>query len=181
MIFFYLSMLDTEEEKRKMADIYTEHRHRYLRVAMSILKNQTLAEDAVHNTFIELINNKEKYLNMLCSDLLPYTVSIVKSKCYDVLRKEGKYVGFDEDYNSKSDNGVEETIMERFDNEWAIGAIESLDEISQDLLRKKYVLKYSYVQIAKECDMTVKNVEVSLYRIRQKLRKMYRQEVESNV
>ncbi|MCL2083520.1 MAG: sigma-70 family RNA polymerase sigma factor [Oscillospiraceae bacterium] len=181
MLSIYLSMLETEEEKKKLTDIYENYKHRYLHTALSILKNQPMAEDAVHNTFIELIKNKDRYFTMPCSDLILYTVSIVRTKCYDILRKEQKYVEFDESSDFDPRNEIEEMIMEKFDYEWAIGAIETLDDMSQDLLRKKYVLGHSYAQIAKDCGMTVKNVEVSLYRIRQKLRKMQKEETAENV
>ena len=59
----YLSMLDTEQERKKMTDIYEEYKYALLHYAMKIMRNQDMAEDAVHNAFISIIQKKQKYLN----------------------------------------------------------------------------------------------------------------------
>ena len=72
MLSFYLSMLDSEQEREKMAEIYENHRYPLLMYAMKILKNQELAEDAVHTTFIAIIEQKEKYFS-LDDDILRFS------------------------------------------------------------------------------------------------------------
>ena len=55
----YLSMLDTEQERKKMTDIYEEHKYALLNYAMTIIRNQDMAEEAVHNAFISIIQKKK--------------------------------------------------------------------------------------------------------------------------
>lgn len=55
-------MLETEQERNRMTEIYEEHRHALLLYAVKLTKNQEMAEDAVHNAFISIIKEKEKYL-----------------------------------------------------------------------------------------------------------------------
>lgn len=58
MLFFYLSALDTQEERTKFEDIYKKYGKLMKYVAYNILRDDSLAEDAVHNAFLKLM----KYL-----------------------------------------------------------------------------------------------------------------------
>lgn len=52
------------------------------------MKNQDMAEEAVHNAFISIIQKKEKYLILDCRDFRRSAVIIVRNKCIDILRKQ---------------------------------------------------------------------------------------------
>ena len=88
MISIYLSMLDTEQERKKVRELYEEHKYALLHYAIKIIKNQDMAEDAVHNAFISIIEKKEKYLKLNCRDFRRLAVIIVRNKCIDMLRKQ---------------------------------------------------------------------------------------------
>ena len=68
LLTVYLSMLDTEQERKKMTDLYEEHKYTLLHYAMKIIRNQEMAEDAVHNAFISIIKKKEKFFYLDCRD-----------------------------------------------------------------------------------------------------------------
>ena len=44
----YLMMIDAEEDKQKFAILYETYRHLMMKVALNVLKDTFLAEDAVH-------------------------------------------------------------------------------------------------------------------------------------
>nr|WP_244969169.1 sigma factor [Tissierella praeacuta] len=88
MLTLYLSMLDNEQERKKMTDLYKEHKYVLLRYAIKITCNQSMAEDAVHNAFISIIEKKEKYLKLDCMYFRRSAVIIVRNKCIDILRKQ---------------------------------------------------------------------------------------------
>lgn len=48
------------------------------------MKNQDMAEEAVHNAFISIIQKKEKYLILDCRDFRRSTVIIVRIKFIDI-------------------------------------------------------------------------------------------------
>ena len=60
MLMLYMSMLDTQEEKSKFEEIYIQYRKLMFVCAKSILKDDALAEDAVHNAFIKIIRHLQK-------------------------------------------------------------------------------------------------------------------------
>lgn len=88
LLTLYLSMLDNEQERKKMTDLYKEHKYVLLRYAIKITYNQSMAEDAVHNAFISIIEKKEKYLKLDCMYFRRSAVIIVRNKCIDILRKQ---------------------------------------------------------------------------------------------
>lgn len=56
----YLMMIDAEEDKQKFAILYETYRHLMMKVALNVLKDTFLAEDAVHESFIKIAKNMEK-------------------------------------------------------------------------------------------------------------------------
>lgn len=59
LLTLYLSMLDNEQERKKMTDLYEENKYVLLRYALKITGNQSMAEDAIHNAFISIIEKKK--------------------------------------------------------------------------------------------------------------------------
>ena len=78
MLFMYLSMLETEDERFAFEKLYEKARHTCLHVALAITKNQAMAEDAIHNAFLYAIKNKEKIFALPCGKLKSYIVLITK-------------------------------------------------------------------------------------------------------
>ena len=56
----YLMMIDAEEDKQKFAILYETYRHLMMKVALNVLKDTFLAEDAVHEAFIKIAKNMGK-------------------------------------------------------------------------------------------------------------------------
>lgn len=52
MLVFYLAALDSDDNKNKFETIYRKYYRFMLHTAAGIIKNPTLAEDAVHETFV---------------------------------------------------------------------------------------------------------------------------------
>ena len=60
MLALYLSLLNSEEEKKTFQEIYYSYRSLLYQVANQILKDTWLSEDAVQNTILALVKNMEK-------------------------------------------------------------------------------------------------------------------------
>lgn len=55
MLVFYLAAIDSDENKNKFEYIYHKYYRFMLRTASSIIRDSALAEDAVHETFVQLL------------------------------------------------------------------------------------------------------------------------------
>ena len=74
MLNFYLSVLNTEEEKNQFADLYLKYRDGMQKIAYSILHNNEDAEDAVHTAFLSIANNFEKISSLSSQKIKSYFV-----------------------------------------------------------------------------------------------------------
>ena len=73
----YLMMIDAEEDKPKFAILYETYRHLMMKVALNVLKDTFLAEDAVHEKIGEIDATATKR----------YLLTITKNATIDIYRK----------------------------------------------------------------------------------------------
>ena len=184
LLTIYLSMLDTEQERQKMTDLYEEHKYALLNYAMTIIRNQDMAEDAVHNAFISIIAKKEKYLNLDCMDFRRSAVIIVRNKCIDILRKQKPYANKSieelEIFLESDEVPVYEQVIFESEYELIRKYMNSIDEISKQVLLMKYILNMSYKEIGEELGMTPKHVDTRIMRAKEKVRKLIGKDVKYN-
>ena len=105
MLSIYLSMVETEEEKDLVTELYNTYKQILFNVSMSILHNTADAEDAVQETFVRIISNLSK--NEKRSKA--YIFVVTRNICYDILRKKHKVVFLDDDRELVDTNAVENT------------------------------------------------------------------------
>ena len=92
MLIFLLAALENEEDRRKFTAVYEQYHTRLENAAIGILKNQTDAEDAVQNTFVQIIRHFEKISQIPCEELPFWLISIVKNESLMILRKRSRTV-----------------------------------------------------------------------------------------
>ena len=86
MLFLYLQMLDTAEERCRFERFYLTHRDLMFRVAMKLLRNEMDAEDAVHRAFLSILKHFSKIHEIDCPETRAYVVIITERKAIDLLR-----------------------------------------------------------------------------------------------
>lgn len=89
-MLIYLSMIDTQEERDLFEALYTTYRYLMLHVASKILQNHHDAEDAVHEAFLSVIKNFDKFSDVESPKTRSLIVLIVERKAIDILRKKHK-------------------------------------------------------------------------------------------
>ena len=183
MLAIYLSILDTEQEKNKMGELYEANKAIMLRYALKITQNQAMAEDAVHNAFLSIIKHKTKYLCLSNEDFLTRTIIIVKCKCIDILRKDNSLTKHELDIEEYVEDSHELPIVERIVASEVYERIRRqlnlLDEISRLVLEMKYLLGKTYKEIGEELALTPKHVETRIRRAKSKVRKSLKDEGET--
>ena len=181
MLVFICSMLETEQERKKIAEFYEDYKSILMRHAMKITgNNQTMAEDAIHNAFKSIMENKKKYISKDEKDLFYSTLAIIKNKCIDLLRKEKPYsdtpIEEMEFFLESGDMPVEDQAEIDIAYAVILKYIKQLNEINKRVLVLKYFKYKTYKEIAKELNMTPKNVETRIARAKEKVRKLIRKE-----
>lgn len=78
MLQYYLSMVNSNEERSLVEYLYKEYRQLMYKTAYSILHNSELTEDAVHEAFLMVIDNLQKFRKYSCKENVAYLVITVK-------------------------------------------------------------------------------------------------------
>lgn len=165
MLGFYLALIDEPSDKEKFAEIYNSYKAMMYDRAMSILHNNSLAEDALQESFLKIAKNISKISDPKCSKTTSFIIIIVRNTCYDILRNEK----FDNTIQIDSEDCIMPDIEDVF-SQFGVGRIaeiiDGLDEKYRDALILKYLHGYSYKEIADLLDITQKNAEIRVYRAR---------------
>ena len=168
MLIFLLAALESEEDRREFAVIYEQHHARLENAAMRILKNQTDAEDAVQNAFMQVIRHFEKISEISCKDLPFWLISIVKNEALMILRKKRNVVPLEDwDRFERSAGGGYTELVELF---------RQLPETYRAVLEMKLLIGYTDREIAQKLGLSETAVSSRASRGRALLRKLIEKE-----
>lgn len=90
MLVLYLSLLDGEDEG-KFERLYYKYRRLMFTCAKEILKDDVLAEDAVHEAFLRLTKHMKGIDEVKCNKTLRFVVIVVESAAKDIYRKKKRF------------------------------------------------------------------------------------------
>ncbi|MBR2043921.1 MAG: sigma-70 family RNA polymerase sigma factor [Clostridia bacterium] len=168
MLILYLSVLDTQEEKDKLEQLYINYKKLIYSIAFEYMRNSFLAEDAVHNTFLKLTNYLDKIDAIYDHKTVNFIGIVTKSVCIDMLRKEKAL----EQIELRLD-GMIDSCCEDLDIKDLLKKIDKLPEIYRNTVMLKYFYKLSNQQI---CD--INGISIVTLRKRLSRAKKYLNEVE---
>ncbi len=169
MLLFYLSLIETEEDKSKFERLYYDYRKLMKHIAIDMLHDEFLAEDAVHEAFIKLtrhisgVNEDDRHKTKA------FIVIIVKSVCLDMLRKDKKDKSFSlEEIDSMG--YVNDDSFKTLEVEDVYSVIASLSDTYREIIELKVVHNLSDKEIADVLSISNAAVRKRMQRAREILR-----------
>lgn len=185
-MLIYLAALETQAQKQCFAALYEQHRYLMLHTAMRVLKNQALAEDAVHNAFVKIIDCMERFEGLPEENARALAVVIARNKAIDLYRQEQRRAAMpieEEILDVEADASFSPAryMIEHEDYTTLTGLIARLGPTYQSTFELKYIGGYTDREIAQLLDTSLKNVQVRLYRGRKMLARLLREEVNRDV
>jgi len=148
-MLMYLQMLDTPEEKSKFETLYYTHRRTMLHIAMQILKDHQLAEDAVQEAFIRLVKNFSKIGQVDCPRTRLFVVIIVRNISLTMWTEQQKQIVVEvPDATTQAEYDLEEDVLGRIAYEEVMTAIQELPLIYRDILYLQCVEEYKLTEIS---------------------------------
>lgn len=182
MMLIYLSMIETEEEKCKFAQVYEKYQYFMWYVANSTLQDKYLSEDAVQDAFLALTKHLDKIEEVNSTKTKNFLATIVKSKAIDIIRKKK---GMEtEEYEDEILGEIKEDLLEEFiqreEHEKLMNSIFQLDNLYRVVFEYKYLHELSDKEIAELIGVTPKVVNVRLFRGKKKLKEILAKEDERN-
>ena len=168
MLFFYLSLIEDKDEQSKFEKLYYEYRHLMTYIAFDILKDEKLAEDAVHNAFIKISNNLKKINEISCHKKKSFIVVVIENVAKDMYRKRKreKEIPFEENIDIKVSDDFS---LNSFGIETIVSKIESLPDIYRNILVLKYLQELNNKEIAKLLNIKESTVRKRLERAKDML------------
>lgn len=174
MLFLYLSMLETEEERDKLTEIYNQYVKLMLKRANQYTANCDDADDIVHDVFLDIIKHKDALFDLPCRNLRRYIVIMVRNRCIDWLRKTGRLdleqIDDFVDILESDEPDASDIIISQERLEQMTAALDEIDEASRTILEMKYIMGLSYKEIAERLDISVKCVDTRLVRAKQRIK-----------
>ena len=178
MLLYYLSLIETEEEKQLFSQLYEKHLQQMYYVANSVLRNDAMAEDAVHNAFEGIAKNMKSLDGRTEDDRKNYLLKAAQNAAINLLKRERKqaeyYIHMD---NEAANDDVLEDLCRKLDRETVVNAIAQIKEPYNTVLYCHYVMDMDQKQIAETLQRKPAAVRQQLSRGRAILRDMLEDEL----
>lgn len=168
-----LSAIHNIEKRNKLEVLYNKYSFYAYNVAYDILHDKGLAQDAVHEAFINIIKNIDKIGDVDCNKTEAFIVIIVRNVSINIFNKRKKRsdLSFEEIEGQLSGSGpsVEEIVINNDTFFRAAYHLKNLKPSFTDILLLKYYYQYNDEEIANLLSITPQNVRVRLFRARKSL------------
>ena len=168
MLTFYLNLIDSEDKKDKFESLYLKYRKHMKYIAIKILGDEQLAEDAVHNAFLKILNHLNKFQNIDCQETRNLIVIIIRSVSIDMYRKRKREFENTDILQNDISVEIDFSMIEVAD---ILNEIDVLPDIYKDILLLKVEYGYKDREIAKLLGLKIDTVSKRLERARKQLKK----------
>ena len=171
--------IETEQDRSKMEQLYDEYERRLYGVALRYMHDKYRAEDAVHDTFINVIPRLDSITEIKCPQTWAFLVTITENICLNMLtRKSYKSEVYDTDENDQLivENipdqyiSADERYIEQYDLQQVLDAIRQLPETLRDTMILYAAHGYTMKEIASIQNCSIETVKKRIQRGRDKVR-----------
>lgn len=164
MLQFYLSMMNSGEDKALVEFLYNEYKQLMFKTAYAILRNRESAEDAVHDAFLRVINHLSKFRSYSCKENVSYLVIIVRGIALNMVSKSNMQAELDEE--TPCGLSVEDSVLSELAYEEIVENIKALSPALRDIAYLSFVENCSAGEISELLDMKINTVHSSISRAR---------------
>lgn len=165
MLMFYLQSIEDDADKTKFEMLYRKYHDLMIYTAMQILHHQQDAEDAVHQSFLTLIDNLNRVRDITSKETKSYLIVITEHKAIDILRARKKIS--DLDYEEEL-GGLQVELPEEND---LANAIAKLPARYREVLLLRYGNGYTNSELGAILGIKSGSVQRLIFRAKETLQK----------
>ena len=167
------------KEKTTLELIYEKHRNRMYMAAYRVVKNPSLAEDVLHDTFVALSKNTEKLKDVDSLYTASYVTKAARNHALNAVKKsrESNIISIDE-IDVVSDESLLDKLCTEENINIIVSSILALDEKYRDVLSLYYFNELTVSEIATSLSRKESTVKQQLVRGRRRLIDTIKKEVD---
>ena len=157
MLNFYLSLIETEEDKTLFAKIYEENRQNMVKYAVHLVKDEGNAEDIVHEVFLFVVKSGVDKIRGVEKEgnLWAYLSAAVRNQSYTFLKKQNEVELLEPEVNEYIGSMYAcDRMSQESDYEYLVETIRGLKPTYADVLYFALVQEMPSDKIAKLLGLT---------------------------
>ena len=163
----------TEDDQSKFEYIYHQYKRLLLAKAYDVLKDRSLAEDAVSEAFLRAYKNLHKIGAPDAPPTIAFLVTITKNVAITMYHRQKRSTTIDiAEYEEADAFDLETFVATKDDMSQALKLIDGLKEELRAVFLLKYAHDLPHKEIARLLGITENNVTVRLHRAKTKLLKL---------
>ena len=163
-IIFLAVNMDTEE-KNKFESVYNRYKSAMFNKAVSIVKNESDAEDILQEAFIKIAKNIKSIDDIKSKETVSFLMVITKNTAYDYLRKSSKITELPlNEKEGAADDTALENLVSNIEYEEIVSVIENIPSPYNEVLYLHYVKDFSIKKTAALLDRKTATVKMQLVR-----------------
>lgn len=183
MIPYCITVIEDDDDRAFMEQLYTNYNRLMYSQIITILKNEWDTEDVMQSVLVKLIGKIPELRVKTRNRLVNYIITACKNTSYNFIRDHRKkhdlsyedYIeGFDMDYYS---HDAELPIIRDEELDALLRIWPKLDERTRRLLEGYYILEMSMSELGGELGIKPDSVRMTLVRARQKALELLQKEL----
>lgn len=160
----FYAAIQNEKDRTKVEKLYYEYRKLMYKEAYAILEDKTLAEDAVSESFIRIINNLHKIDENICPRTRNFLVIICRNVAKDIYNSKRNNIPYEHTENITNPINVEDIVINRETVKRITDIISAMDSMYRDVLILRRAYGMSREDISKIFGISVETVKKRLLR-----------------
>ena len=150
----FLAMIDTPEDRRQFEIHHEKYRYLMQRVAWDVLRDGFLAEDAVHNAFVNLAKHMDDIEDTDSLRTKRYLITIVKNSAVDLYRKRNIQARREVYLEELEETDLPRTYAETDLENAVLDILKNLPAKYRDIFLLKYSSHLDNHEIARLCGIS---------------------------
>lgn len=175
MLLFYLSLIEDKEDIITFERIFDKYKEPMHRVAMKILNDHHLAEDAVQIALWGIARNIKSVPTNSEPELIAYVIVAAKNAARNILKKRKEYDEVLSIYELEfaADDDVFQKIVEDQDYHNLLNLIMSLPTVYREVLMMRFVMELTPKEIGEVTGNKAATVSQQIFRGKKMLEQAY--------
>ncbi|MBQ7352394.1 MAG: sigma-70 family RNA polymerase sigma factor [Clostridia bacterium] len=177
MLFFYLSLIETDEDKKLFSEVYENYLDWMLRIAFHYTKNEQDSQDIVHDVFAEIIKSNTFLPSKTEKEIKSYLFICIRNRISKIIKKKNlqQNINFDLLFSLHSEENIEDKIS----NDDVVSSvqkfIDSMNPIYKDVLTLFFFYEKSIKEIAEILSAPIATVRTRLKRATDILKERFKE------